>query len=64
MPETTVMRPAVAAPRVGEVYGFTDGGRPFVCTVIRLTLMRKAKQHVAVTLELTKDEHRRLMLGD
>jgi hypothetical protein len=63
MPETTVIRPAGLAPRVGERYEFTDGGRTFAGTVIRLSSMRKAKQHVAVTIELTEAERRRLTTG-
>jgi hypothetical protein len=63
MPETTVIRLAGIAPRVGELYGFTDGGRNFAGTVIRVKPLRKAKQHVAVTVELTEAEHRRLTLG-
>jgi hypothetical protein len=54
MPETTVIRVAGIAPRVGQLYGFTDGGRTFAGTVIRIMRMRKAKTHVAVTVELTK----------
>jgi hypothetical protein len=56
MPETTVIRYAGAAPRVGDGYGFTDGGRTFVGTVIRVTSMRKAKRAVGVTIELTEAE--------
>jgi hypothetical protein len=44
MPETTVIRSAATAPRVGELYGFSDGGRTFAGTVISVTPMRKAKQ--------------------
>jgi hypothetical protein len=54
MPETTVIRYAGTAPRVGMLYGFSDGGRTFAGTVIRVTPMRKAKQHVSVTIELTE----------
>jgi hypothetical protein len=63
MPETTIVRSASGAPRVGTIYGFSDGDRTFAGTVIRVTPMRKAKRHVAVTIELTEDEHRRLVLG-
>jgi hypothetical protein len=62
-PETTVIRLAGTAPRLGELYGFTGGNRIFVGTVIRVTPMRKASQHVAVTIGLAEDEHRRLTLG-
>jgi hypothetical protein len=63
MPETTVIRLAGTAPRVGTLYGFTDGGRTFAGTVIRVKPLRKARTHVAVTVELTEAEHRRLTLG-
>jgi len=32
-------------------------------TVIRVTSLRRAKQHVAVTVELTEADHRRPTLG-
>jgi hypothetical protein len=60
MPEMTVIRLAGTAPRVGEPYGFTDGARTFAGTVIRVKPLRKAKAHVAVTIELTEA---RLTLG-
>jgi hypothetical protein len=63
MPEATVVRIAAVAPRVGSVYGFSDGGRAFAGTVIRVSKLRKAKRHVAVTVELSEAEHRRLTLG-
>jgi hypothetical protein len=63
MPETTIIRFAGTAPRVGMLFGFTDGGRTFAGTVIRVRPIRKAKQDVAVTVELTEAEHRRLTLG-
>jgi hypothetical protein len=49
---------------VGDLYGFSDSGRTFAGTVISVTPMRKAKQHVAVTIEFTEGEHRRLIMGD
>jgi hypothetical protein len=48
---------------VGDLYGFTVGGQTFAGTVIRLTPMRRAKTHVAITVELTEAEHKRLTLG-
>jgi hypothetical protein len=63
MPETTVVRFAGTAPRVGDLYGFRDCGRTFAGTVILVKPMGKAKQHVSVTIELSEAEHRRLLLG-
>jgi hypothetical protein len=62
-PETTVICFAGVAPRAGTLYGFTSGEQTFAGTVIRVTPLRKAKQHVAVRIELTEAEHRRLTLG-
>jgi hypothetical protein len=48
MPETTVMRLAGTAPKVGALYALTSGEQTFAVTVIRIRPMRKAKTHVAV----------------
>jgi hypothetical protein len=63
MPTTSVVVLAVAAPRVGADYGFTDGGRAFAGVVVAIKPLRKAKAHVHVVVELTKREHHRLVEG-
>ncbi len=61
MPITTVTRPAWATPKVGAVFGFSNGGRTFAGVVQKLTPLGRAKAHVTVHVEISAQEHKRLM---
>ncbi len=62
MPTTSVVRPAKTAPPVGARYKFADGKRSFIGTVVAVKVLNAT--HATVIVELSVDEHRRLVLGD
>jgi hypothetical protein len=59
VPTTTVTRLASEAPPLGARYAFADGGRTFSGIVVNVVPL--GEKHATITLELTADEHRRLI---
>jgi hypothetical protein len=59
VPTTTVVRDVKTAPPVGVRFGFSDGGRTFIGIVVAVRPVDPT--HVAVEVEMTADEHARLL---
>jgi len=59
VPTTIVVREAKTAPPVGVRFGFSDRGRTFVGVVVAVRPLNPT--HVAVEVEVTADDHARLL---
>jgi len=62
VPTTTVVRPKLTAPPIGVRFGFSDGGRTFVGTVVAVHPL--STTHVTVEVEVTADDYARLLGTD
>jgi hypothetical protein len=64
VPQTSIVRLATEAPRIGADYEFEHGRRRFRGLVVAHKALGKAKLHVHVIVKLSEPEHTRLILGD
>jgi hypothetical protein len=62
VPTTTVIRLASEVPPLGHRYAFADGGRTFMGVIAKVVPL--GEKHVTLTVELTTDQHRRLIDGE
>jgi hypothetical protein len=64
VPTTSVIRAAADAPPIGSTYAFASGRRQFVGVIVAHRALPRVAAHVAVVIELSDGDHRRLILGE
>jgi hypothetical protein len=60
----SVVRLASEAPRIGADIDYDHGGQRFHGRVVAHRALHKAKRHVHVIVQVTPQDHKRMMLGD
>jgi hypothetical protein len=62
VPTVTVVREMKTAPPLGVRFGFADGGRTFLGSVVSVHPL--SRTHVAIEVEVTADDYARLVGTD